>query len=240
MVTRMENSSLIETLGISSDPEHIPDQDPIHETNNETQLHKKPDVSKERIVRSALKLFAERGFFETRIPEISAHAKVGVGTLYRHFRNKDHLFNEAFRISVQEFSEFLDRSTSKNLSPKEQFFDFWKGLGLFSQGKFDQLIMIERNLTSYILDEESAKDALILKEKISEYFAPAENDQNLRLLYPSLILGSFTGILRYHRIQENNIDPSLLEQSAEMLWEGFSKVGQSPLTKKKEKQIKKA
>ncbi|WP_244288606.1 TetR/AcrR family transcriptional regulator [Leptospira dzoumogneensis] len=98
----MENSPQIETLDISTDPELTPDQDPIHETEKEPQeerLHKKQDESKERIVRSALKLFAERGFFETRIPEISAHAKVGVGTMYRHFRNKDHLFNEAFRIS---------------------------------------------------------------------------------------------------------------------------------------------
>ncbi|MGJ4746032.1 TetR/AcrR family transcriptional regulator [Leptospira sp. SA-E8] len=239
----MENSPLIETLDISTDPEHIPDQDPIHETEKEPQeekLNKKQEESKERIIRSALKLFAERGFFETRIPEISAHAKVGVGTMYRHFRNKDHLFNEAFRISIQEFSEFLDRSISKNLSPKEQFFDFWKGLGLFSQGKFDQLIMIERNLSSYILDEESAKDAAFLKQKISEYFAPTQNDINLRQLYPSLILGSFTGILRFHRIQENHIEPSLLEQSAEMLWEGFSKVRQSSASKKKEKPTKKA
>ncbi|WP_244283355.1 TetR/AcrR family transcriptional regulator [Leptospira hartskeerlii] len=149
-------------------------------------------------------------------------------------------FNLRDRISVQEFSEFLDRSLFKNLSPKEQFFDFWKGLGLFSQGKFDQLIMIERNLSSYILDEESTKEAAVLKQKISEYFAPTQNDQNLRLLYPSLILGSFTGILRFHRIHENNIDPSLLEQSAEMLWEGFSKVRQFPAPKKKEKHIKKA
>lgn len=242
MVTRMENSPLIENIGISTDPELTPDQDPVYETDkepHEEKLNKKQDESKERIIRSALKLFAERGFFETRIPEISAHAKVGVGTMYRHFRNKDHLFNEAFRISVQEFSEFLERSISKNLSPKEQFFDFWKGLGLFSQGKFDQLIMIERNLSSYILDEVSTKEALTLKQKISEYFAPAQNDKNLRLLYPSLILGSFTGILRYHRIHENNIDPSLLEQSAEMLWDGFSKV-RSSTSKKKEKQTKKA
>ncbi|MEI7014478.1 helix-turn-helix domain-containing protein [Leptospira licerasiae] len=84
---------------MSSDPEFTPDQDPVYETNKESPLHKKQDDSKEKIIRSALKLFAERGFFETRIPEISAHAKVGVGTMYRHFRNKDHLFNETFRIS---------------------------------------------------------------------------------------------------------------------------------------------
>ncbi|WP_244282992.1 TetR/AcrR family transcriptional regulator [Leptospira neocaledonica] len=231
-----------EIIDISSDPKHIHDQDPIIDPEKEPEeekFYKKQEESKERIFRSALKLFAERGFFETRIPEISAHAKVGVGTMYRHFRNKDHLFNEAFRISVREFSEFLDNSISKNLSSKEQFFDFWKGLGLFSQGKFDQLIMIERNLSSYILDEESTKSAAGLKQKISEYFAPAQNDINLSLLYPSLILGSFIGILRFHRIQENHIEPSLLEQSAEMLWDGFSKIRQSPTSKKKEKQTKK-
>ncbi|WP_246048760.1 TetR/AcrR family transcriptional regulator [Leptospira sarikeiensis] len=238
----MENNPLPETQSISSDPELTPDQDPVHKTDKESTEEKSPkkqDESKERIIRSALKLFAERGFFETRIPEISAHAKVGVGTMYRHFRNKDHLFNEAFRISVQEFSQFLDKAISKNLSPKEQFFDFWKGLGLFSQGKLDQLIMIERNLSSYILDEESARAAALLKQKISDYFAPSQHDKSLRQIYPSLILGSFTGILRFHRIQANNIEPSILEQSAEMLWEGFAKVRRQEAAKKKEKQSKK-
>ncbi|GBF40042.1 TetR/AcrR family transcriptional regulator [Leptospira johnsonii] len=243
MLAQMENSPLSENIDIPSDPEVTPDQDPKYQTDKESaeeRFHKRQDESKERIIRSALKLFAERGFFETRIPEISAHAKVGVGTVYRHYRNKDHLFNEAFRISVQEFSEFLDKSISKSLSAKEQFFDFWKGLGLFSQGKFDQLIMIERNLSSYILDEESTKEAVALKQKISEYFEPAENDKNLKQLYPYLILGSFTGILRFHRIQENHIETSLLEQSAEMLWEGFSKVRPPLTSKKKEKPTKKA
>ncbi|TGK02865.1 TetR/AcrR family transcriptional regulator [Leptospira langatensis] len=236
MVTWMENHTLSETVSISSEPELTPDTDPAREDKeaNHEKVHRKQDESKERIIRSAMKLFAERGFFETRIPEIAAHAKVGVGSLYRYFRNKDDIFNEAFRAAVLELSRFFDEASLKNSSPRERFFDFWQGLGIFSHRKLDQLILIERNLSSYLLDEESHKEANLLRKKISDYFAPFPGETNLKSVYPSIILGSFTGILRYQAISDKRLENAILKESAEMLWDGFSKLPKPDTNKKKQ------
>ncbi|MFB5649003.1 TetR/AcrR family transcriptional regulator [Leptospira wolffii] len=95
----MEVKMLSESQLLSSDPQLTENHDPLPQERNERmQKHqRKYEQSRKRIIQSALKLFSEKGFFETRIPEISAHAKVGVGSLYRHFKNKEDMFNETFR-----------------------------------------------------------------------------------------------------------------------------------------------
>ena len=45
----------------------------------------KPDV----IVQAALELFAENGFHCSPISQLAALAKVGVGSIYRYFKDKD-------------------------------------------------------------------------------------------------------------------------------------------------------
>ena len=53
--------------------------------------------TRQAIVTAATELFAERGYHGTAMPEIAAHAEVGVGTIYRHFADKPALGNEVYR-----------------------------------------------------------------------------------------------------------------------------------------------
>ncbi len=47
-----------------------------------------------RILEAAGRLFAERSFSEVRMEDIAALAEVAKGTLYLHFKDKEHLFRE--------------------------------------------------------------------------------------------------------------------------------------------------
>ena len=46
---------------------------------------------RERLFRAALKLFAERGFMETTVDDITEAADVGKGTFFNYFRTKEHV-----------------------------------------------------------------------------------------------------------------------------------------------------
>lgn len=46
---------------------------------------------RERLFRAALKLFAEKGFAETTVEDITNAADVGKGTFFNHFPSKDHM-----------------------------------------------------------------------------------------------------------------------------------------------------
>jgi AcrR family transcriptional regulator len=54
---------------------------------------------------AARKVFAERGYHEASIAEITATADVGVGTFYLHFRDKDEIFNTLIEEGLKEIRE---------------------------------------------------------------------------------------------------------------------------------------
>src|SRR5579862_9724680 len=47
--------------------------------------------TRERIYRAALELFAERGFMETTVEDITEAADVGKGTFFNYFPTKEHV-----------------------------------------------------------------------------------------------------------------------------------------------------
>jgi AcrR family transcriptional regulator len=55
------------------------------------------DLTRQRLVRSALELFTTRGYHDTTTAQIAKKAGVAEGTIYRHFASKQHLVNELYR-----------------------------------------------------------------------------------------------------------------------------------------------
>jgi TetR/AcrR family transcriptional regulator, fatty acid metabolism regulator protein len=65
-----------------------------------------PDAREQRrraILDSAVRVFAEHGFFAARIRDIAAGAGVAEGTIYLYFEGKDDLLLTAFRERVSDF-----------------------------------------------------------------------------------------------------------------------------------------
>lgn len=62
--------------------------------------------TKRRIFQTAVKLFAEKGFDNTGIEEITAVAGVAKGSLYYHFETKEELFD----LLLEEGSKLLNNS----------------------------------------------------------------------------------------------------------------------------------
>src|SRR5262245_66553135 len=55
------------------------------------------DDKRRRVLDAALKVFAERGYHGTTVPDVAAAAGVGTGTLYHYFEHKHQLVNEVYR-----------------------------------------------------------------------------------------------------------------------------------------------
>ena len=61
-----------------------------------------PAANRSAIIAAAAKLFAERGFDATSMDTIATAAAVSKPTLYRHFQNKEALFEAALRSLLDE------------------------------------------------------------------------------------------------------------------------------------------
>lgn len=59
-------------------------------------------ATRERVLEAALGVFSEKGFHVATMDEVAERAGVGKGTLYRHFANKETLFNELVRQRLDE------------------------------------------------------------------------------------------------------------------------------------------
>ena len=61
----------------------------IRQNNDKNDKH-------EQILRAAIKTFARKGFYNTRISDIAKEANVADGTIYLYFKNKDILLVSLF------------------------------------------------------------------------------------------------------------------------------------------------
>lgn len=72
---------------------------------------------KEKIFRSALKLFVEKGYHSTSIPDIVKEAGVSTGAIYHHFPSKEDLAKEIHRYAIEEYmKKFNEEVRSKNFT----------------------------------------------------------------------------------------------------------------------------
>lgn len=75
--------------------------------------HKEPD-KKIAILEATLELIAEQGFHNTPISQIAKKARVGVGSIYRYFQDKDELIHALFEYVIEkENGEVLKEYNAK-------------------------------------------------------------------------------------------------------------------------------
>ena len=75
---------------------------------------------RERILRAATELFAEREFHRVLMEDVAARAGVGKGTLYRYFETKDDLFVASLSYALDLTTERLSRKLERADSPLDQ------------------------------------------------------------------------------------------------------------------------
>jgi AcrR family transcriptional regulator len=72
--------------------------------------------NRERILEAARAVFAEQGS-EAQIDDVARRAELGVGTIYRHFPNKDVLLAELIREKFRLFAEHAREALERDAEP---------------------------------------------------------------------------------------------------------------------------
>jgi len=90
-------------------------------------------VKRDRILRAAIRIFSQKGYFNSRISEIARLAGVADGTIYLYFKNKDDLL-------ISLFEEKMGEVVSDIRARVEEGGDALSRLKLFIRNHMDLLI----------------------------------------------------------------------------------------------------
>jgi TetR/AcrR family fatty acid metabolism transcriptional regulator len=78
---------------------------------------------RQRIMQAAEKLFSSRRFHEITTDDVAREAKVGKGTIYRYFRDKDDLFFETANSGFEELCQLLREKVSRKAAFSRQLLE---------------------------------------------------------------------------------------------------------------------
>lgn len=78
----------------------------------------KSEATRERILETAVTLFAEKGFAETTMREIAKEANCSLGLAYRYFETKDAMVLALYERLVSEFAEEVDTLPPQSLAKR--------------------------------------------------------------------------------------------------------------------------
>jgi TetR/AcrR family fatty acid metabolism transcriptional regulator len=143
------------------------------------------DENKHRtILKAAVKIFAEKGFYNSRVSEIAKEANVADGTIYIYFKNKDDilisLFEEEFGQIVENMRKELEKDKEIDVFQKIKRFAL---LHLSFVAKQKQL--------GEVLGVEVRQSSKFMKEYINKPFI-----EYLNLIRSIVIEGQEKGLIR--------------------------------------------
>lgn len=84
-----------------------------------TRRERRSAELRERLFRSALRLFAEKGFTETTVEDITEAADVGKGTFFNYFPSKDHILLAFSDMQLGKLAELVADFRNSNQSLRE-------------------------------------------------------------------------------------------------------------------------
>ncbi|NCB10217.1 TetR/AcrR family transcriptional regulator [Arcobacter cloacae] len=79
---------------------------------------------KNNIIENALKLFSQKGFYNTTIPDIAKAMKMSVGNMYNYFTSKEELAKFAIKYSTNILADELREVNNMDISSKEKIYMF--------------------------------------------------------------------------------------------------------------------
>ncbi len=136
----------------------------------------------QKIMQAAVKVFAEKGFFNSRISEIAKEANVADGTIYLYFKNKDDILISLFE---KEFGKFVEEMRQKMEEEKDPLQKIRK----FAEAHL--AIVATRQDLAEVLGVEVRQSSKFMKEYINQPFI-----EYLNIIRSIVIEGQEKGLIR--------------------------------------------
>jgi AcrR family transcriptional regulator len=103
---------------------------------------KKDENKRRAIMRAAENLFLGRRFHEVTLDEVAGNAKVGKGTIYLYFKDKDDLFFQTAVFGLEELTKIIREHGSRDLPFKNKVQGICETLHQFSSSRRPMILIM--------------------------------------------------------------------------------------------------
>ena len=183
-----------------------------------------------KIMKTALGLFAERGFHGVPMTMIAEKAEVAIGTIYLYFASKDALIKELFMEVDEKINGTIQEEHLIDEPIRERYLHFTRAIIEY----FIAHPLHFRYLEQYIgspYGVSQRRDALLGKlDRGDPFFLLFEEGMSNQILKDlpmvvlfSLGIGSLMFLVRDHILGFVELNDSLIKQAAEACWDGIER-----------------
>lgn len=178
------------------------------------------------ILRAALELIVEQGFHGAPMGAIAERAGVGIGTIYRYFKNRDELISILYKDIRERLKEFLIEGYPFTHSIRERFFHLTRRMILYYKNNPLECCYTEQFLNSpYRMSDRKEKIVNIIGDYdfIRSLFEEGKKHQVIINVPISMcFILSFTpiaSILRDHYHGFVTMEDTMSETIVNMCWD---------------------
>ena len=185
------------------------------------------DDKRRRVLDAALKVFAERGYHGTSVPDVAAAARIGTGTFYHYFEHKQRLVNEVYRdAKLRLRSRLLGGLAEPDVgvpgAVHAWFFELWRRLAAYARQDPYAFRFLEMQDHADYLDVESRQfDLTTLTPLVGvgyRIYQRAGTAKRIDVVI-ALMWGAFVGLVKASRLGYlQQLDDTGLESAGEIVW----------------------
>ena len=178
------------------------------------------------ILAAALDLFAEKGFHGAPTSMLAQLAGVGVGTIYRYFKDKDELIHELYREVRERVQSRIYSDSYSGLPVRERYVGAMSRLlRFFLDNPLEFRFMEQYYFSPFSTDDDCA--APEENETIRQMLITARTEHIVKEAHISVLqalaFGPLVALAKEHINRNVAVDEEMIRQTVEASWDGLKR-----------------
>jgi AcrR family transcriptional regulator len=174
------------------------------------------------ILQAALKLISEQGFHATPVSQIAEQAKVGAGTVYRYFKNKEDLLNQLYLEIKGQIHEAMDDGIRPEMPLEALFKRLWMNVFEFDVTHPQEFSFAEQYCDSpFLTDMTRTAGARVLQDHAAAFERGVREgvvqDLPAEMVF-SIFAGSIASLAKKHLAGVLEMTEERRQQAAHATW----------------------
>lgn len=195
---------------------------------NEELNQKMREERQQVLLASALELFAENGYFATKISDIAKHARISQGSLYHYYRSKEEIFIALIGSAFDKMNQAAKQLNALPLSPAEKIKKSFADMlaQIESEDSFSNYFMLIAQATASDATPEGVKKIIRAKqntpyEVLSDIMETGQKDGSIVKADPDELATLFWVIIKGLALHKSAFGKKFKAPSLELLTSHF-------------------